>query len=443
MALHLENLTVVADGAPLAGAHGVLHVDNGASFTADTAADGRLSFPVDVAPQFEEWGADLIVTADGFKTFTGRVVMGRGGHELPAVRLERLAPPVRRVHIEGRRFVNDDGSPFIWRGATGFRAIEKIARGQEAEVERFFRVMAEHGVTVVRVLTMAANMFPLRPEEGVAALPRALALARRCGLHLEVVGLADTRSYTFDARAHIQALGGICATAGNAFLEIANEPIHATQRDEVGNPQFLQELRRLVPASVVVALGAAHGDDDESDAFVGADYVTVHGARGDGDNGWRFVRHTNEQRALSERVGKPVVNDEPRRDDLGADKHVALAVLCRIMGLGDTFHFAAGLHANPPEGAELAALQARQRGWDLIPPGFRGEYKNTGFVGSPVEEFDGTLAVRMYSVVSGGEGYTLGLGVTGDGPRSRWSGAWPTRIPVCSEGGVRVWRVSR
>src|SRR6185369_10882717 len=156
-------------------------------------------------------------------------------------------------------------------------------------------------------------------EEGLAALPRALALARRCGLHLEVVGLADTRSYTFDHRAHIQALGAICATAGNAFLEIANEPVHATQRDEVGNPQFLQELRKLVPSSVMVALGAAHGDDDESDAFVGADYVTVHGARGDGDNGWRFVRHTNEQRALSERVGKPVVNDEPRRDDLGTD----------------------------------------------------------------------------------------------------------------------------
>ena len=112
-----------------------------------------------------------------------------------------------------------------------------------------------------------------------------------------------------------------------------------------------------------------------------------------------------------------------------------------MMGIGDTFHSAAGLHANLPEGPELAALKARRRGWDMIPADFFGAYKNTGFTGSPVEEFDG--AVRVYSSIAGGDGYTLGLGVTAaDGPRCRWSGGWPTRTVVCSEGGVRVWRVS-
>jgi len=249
------------------------------------------------------------------------------------------------------------------------------------------------------------------------------------------------RAQSLRQRAITTSIGQRCADAQNAFLEIANEPIHDTQRAEVGDANYLSTLRALVPPSLPVALGAAHGGDDESRAFIGGDYITVHGARDDGDNGWRFVRHTNEQRVLSEETNKPVVNDEPRRDDLSPDKHIALAVLCRIMGIGDTFHSAAGLHANLPEGPELAALKARRRGWDMIPADFFGAYKNTGFTGSPVEEFDG--AVRVYSSIAGGDGYTLGLGVTAaDGPRCRWSGGWPTRTVVCSEGGVRVWRVS-
>jgi hypothetical protein len=347
------------------------------------------------------------------------------------------------VRVDGRRFVTDSGQPFIWRGATGFRAVEKVATGREAEVEQFFRVVTDHGVNVVRVLTMAKHLFPLHPNDGVAALPRTLELARRHRLHLEVVGLADTRSYSFDRRAHIQALGTICAAAGNAFVEIANEPVHETQEPQVGEAAYLASLRSLVPASVPVALGSAHGDDDESREFVRGDYVTVHGARKDGDGGWRFVRHTNEQRALSEEINKPVVNDEPRRDDLAEDKQIALAVLCRIMGLGDTFHFAAGLQAEPPVGAELAALDARRRGWDLIPSEFWGSYRNTGFVGSPVEKFDEPTAIRMYSAVTGSDGFTLALGVPPGGPSCRWSDAWPTRSLICDVGGVRVWRVGR
>ena len=459
MPTHLENLTVIADGAPLAGARGALQIDSGDTFEARTASDGRLSFAVEVEPRFIGWGADLTITAEGFRPFRGRVVTGDGGHELPAVHLERLPPPPPpkpptprgrrkaatdgRVRVDGRRFVSDQGLPFIWRGATGFRAIEKVARGQETDVDGFFRTLAAHGVTVVRVLTMAKNLFPLSPAEGVAALPRTLELARRAKLRLEVVGLADTRSYSFDRRAHIQALGTICASAGNAFLEIANEPVHETQEPQVGDPAYLASLRALVPASVPVALGAAHGDDDESRAFVGGDYITVHGARADGDAGWRFVRHTNEQRALSEEVRKPVVNDEPRRDNLAQDKQTALAVLCRIMGLGDTFHFSAGLQAAPPEGPELAALEARRRGWDLIPADFSGAYRNTGFVDSPVAQFDDATAVRMYSSVSGNTGYTLALGVAPGGPICRWSDAWPTRTLICDVGGMRVWRVSR
>ncbi len=490
MPTHLENATVIGNHAPLPGARGRLEVDNGNVFTSQSDANGRLSFVVEVAPEHLGWGANLVVEADGFVPFRMRVQTGHGDHELPNARLVALPPPLPkepllpapspvapssttlgtatsssatttrssadgsrraratteqlpRLRVDGRSFVTEQGRPFTWRGATGFRAVEKVARRQQAEVTRFFDVLADHGVTVVRVLAMARNLFDLPPDTGAQGLTETLDLARRAGLYVEVVGLADTASYTFDRRAFIATLGAICASAGNAVLELANEPVHDTQAHDVGDAAYLLGLRALVPSSVPVALGAAHGDDDESRAFVGGDYVTVHGARGDGDGGWRFIRHTNEQRALSEEVGKPVVNDEPKRDDLAEDKHLAMAALCRIMGLGDTFHSAAGLQALPPVGDELAALAARQRGWELVPEGFSGAYRNTGFVDAPVERFEDGFAVRMYSAVSGDTGYTLGLGVAPGASRCRWSDRWPSRTLLCEAGGMRFWRVSR
>ena len=70
--------------------------------------------------------------------------------------------------------------------------------------------------------------------------------------------------------------------------------------------------------------------------------------------------------------------DEPKRDDLAADKHLGLALLCRLFGLGDTFHFAGGLQAQIPAGAELTAFEARRHGWEAIPPDWLGAYLNSG-----------------------------------------------------------------
>ena len=146
---HLENLTVVTDGTPdvtpLGGAIGTLHVDSGDEFNSTTGPDGRLSFAVAVDPVHLGWGADLTVRANGFRTYQGRVIIGFGDHELPTVKLAHLAPavpPISQARVEGRRFIAADGKPFIWRGATGFRAVELIARGQTSDADAFFRAWA-------------------------------------------------------------------------------------------------------------------------------------------------------------------------------------------------------------------------------------------------------------------------------------------------------------
>ena len=302
-------------------------------------------------------------------------------------------------------------------------------------------------ITIVRALAMAGAMcgdrpclFRLTPEEGRAALPATLDLVAKYGLHMEVVALADTRTYPgMDYDAHVRAIGQIAAAHPAALAEISNEPAHPTQ-DNALTPERLLALRRLIPSSVMVALGAAHGSNDESRAYIGGDYVTVHGDRAYGDGGWRYLRHMNEQRAMAEDIQKPVVNDEPLRDDPDLAKQRAGAWLTMTMQLGDTFHYAAGLRGQVPTGASLEQFQARAQGWADIPVDWRGQYFNTGFVGSPVKNIENI--VRAYSSVTGSTGLTLVLGRR-QGASLGWSTDWPMRTLLHDLGTAQFWGVGQ
>ena len=356
-----------------------------------------------------------------------------------------------KLRADGRRLVDESGRPFVWRGITGFRAVELVATGRATAADSFFAWARAQDASVVRVLTMSANLFRLAPDAGVAALPKTLELAARHGLYVEVVGLADTASIQVDHRTHMRAVGAACAARPNCLIEIANEPRHPTQDSRVGDPAYLRELRSVVPRSVPVALGAAHGGDDESAEFAGGDYVTVHGNRADDESpadpadraGWRWVGRIAAQRALSERTGKFVVNDEPRRDDLTAGKHLAVALLCRVMGVGDTFHYSGGLQADVATGAELAALAARRRGWSAIPPDFSSSSREVGASDAPVRSADSSAVVHVYSALRERDGYVVAISGTATVPRVQWSDRWPKRQAVLSEHGVTLWKVSK
>lgn len=409
--------------------------------TAETDPNGRAFFST---VPWDTRQVQLTVTADGFESRSESILIpDQPSTDWLPIILIKIVPILPRLRVDGRRFVTVDGRGFRWNGFTAFRLVELVASGREADADRFLAWAAAHGVTIVRVLAMARHLFILGPETGRKALPAALALVARHGVYVEVVALADSGSYTFNHDEHIRAIGAICEAATNCVLELANEvlPRHPTQDVRLGDVEYLRSLRKLVPASVPVSLGSTHADQDESDALKDGDFLTIHGDRQDGDAGWRWVRHTNEQRVLSERIGKPAVNDEPKRDDLSPDKHLAMALLCRLYGLGDTFHSAAGLQAQIPVGDELAAFLARRRGWLAIPPDFVGGYKNAGHFDSPVEHF--ALAVRAYSSIRGSDGYTLVFGIGRGGPQIGWSPRWPRRELVLSEGATQLYRVSR
>ena len=288
----------------------------------------------------------------------------------------RVHPP--RLKAEGTSFATSEGQPFAWRGITAFRLAELVATGKEAEAAAYLDWAARNGVTVVRVLAMAHNLFDLSPADGLRALPRVLDLAAARGVYVEVVALADTAHLDVDLDAHVRAVGQIAAKHANALVEIANEPFHPTQHASLHDNATLVRLAALIPEEVLVA----HGADAPDDTPV-AEYVTVHTHRG--DEPWDHVLSLAEGRAVVDRVRRPVVSDEPigaaakfepgRRDNSPA-RFRAAAMLTRMAGMHATFHYEGGLHARIPTGVELACFRAWMDGWRQLPANIeRGTFR--------------------------------------------------------------------
>ncbi len=438
--------TLWADGRAVTAGTVALLSDDGR--TVPCAFDGpRVACVLDPATP-APYGAHLSVAVDGYRATTIHFALtGEANQDVADIGLEAL-PRLSRLRLAGRHgLVDPQGQPVPWQSVTGFQVVELVAHGREGEAARFLASLGP--ANSARVLLMAANLFNLSPAEGLAALPATLRLAEQTGRYLELVVLADTGSYPdVDYRAVAVQAAAVCqASPACALLEIGNElwPLHGTQAKALGELGYLLALRdamRAAAPDVPISLGSTHADQDESDRMRDGDYLTIHGARDDGDEGWRWVRHTNEQRALADRVDRWAINDEPRRDDLDCGRQVGIALLARLFSLGDTFHARAGLFAQPFEGAEAAAFACRARGWAAVPTAWRGRYLNAGFVGSPVRGFSG--AVRVYSSVSltdGDQAYTLVLGAT-PALRIEWADGW-SRERVLEAGGAQLWRVWR
>jgi len=239
--------------------------------------------------------------------------------------------------------------------------------GRSADVDAYLSWAAAQHLTVVRVLTMAKHLFELPPERGLAALDAFLSKASRHGLYVEVVALADTASFEMDVRSHVRRLGAVAAKHPNAIVEIANEPYHSTQREQVHRGEYLEQLRGEIPGHVLVALGAA----DHPNLHTAGDYVTFHSSRSPAENGWGHVRDIRAAGDLLQKAGKPLVNDEPigaaekfepgRRDD-NPERFRAHALAARQLGIYSTFHYEGGLQAKIPRGRELDCFKAWREG---------------------------------------------------------------------------------
>lgn len=285
---------------------------------------------------------------------------------------KRTSPiSLSRLRIEGTYFRTADGKPFLWRGLSAFRLIELIAHGREADAIRLLDWAAERKISVVRAFVIAHHLFQLKPDEGLRALPRLLALAAARGLYVEVVAFADTKEIEIDVAGHMKAVASVVAAHDNAILEVANEPWHPTQDPYFHTPANVQKLACLIPSEVPVALGSA----ERAEGYAAGRYVTWHSPRASGRDGWQHVASLAEGASLVAKWQKPIVSDEPlgagptaipgRRDDNPA-RFGAAGAVTRLAGLGATFHYEGGLQARIPAGPELASFEAWSAALDLL-----------------------------------------------------------------------------
>jgi hypothetical protein len=327
------------------------------------------------------------------------------------------------LRVSGERFVKADGTPFEWRGVTAFRLAELVSAGRERDADAYLAWAQSQKLTIVRVLTMAKHLFELPPDRGRAAMARLLTMAAARGLAIEIVALADTGSYQFDIDAHVRELGQICARAGLCTIEIANEPIHATQDRRVHEPKFLAALRRLVPAEVPCSLGLGTAGDAPGPG----DYVTVHFPR---EDGWKHVAALAEGFALRQRFKAPVINDEPigagnqtipGRRDADPERFRAAALLSQMAGLGATFHYEGGLQAIVPAGPQAACFEAWRSAWELLPRAPISDFREL----KPSDPITLTPAPASAWIGQAGSGlWVLAIGTAGPVQATAGSGRW-------------------
>ena len=333
---------------------------------------------------------------------------------------------------------------FEWRGISGFRLAEMIARGREREAVAFLDWARGRGLTVVRTLLMARHLFQLAPADGLRALPRLLELARQRELHVEVVALADTAVVPVDFAAHVRAAGEIAGRYPNAILELANEPGHRTQDRRLHDPAFLAELARLVPDPVPVALGSA----EYAAAFATGDYATFHFPRAPGPDGWRHVLVLARGAKMRDDWRKPVINDEPigaadvlatgRRDN-DPRRFRAAAALTRLAGMGATFHHEGGLQGRRPVRAELACFEAWSAGLRMLDGMPDGGRFLEGEALAAIAEVRGARAVFAREFSHGV--WLLALDPGAD-IAVTWKGGW-RGVDAPSGNGARLFRASR
>ncbi len=218
---------------------------------------------------------------------------------------------------------------------------------------------------------------------------------------IEAVALADTEGLTLDFDGHVQQVGRIALEKGNAFVEIANEPGHATQDRRLHDPATVKRLAGLLPTGVLRALGSAEYDD----GYAAGDYATFHFPR---RPEWGHVVSLADGIPMLARWKKPVINDEPigagaeyqpgRRDN-SPERFGAAGALAEFIGLASTFHYEGGLQARLPEGPEAACLDAWQRGIEMAAGQASGELLDHRFPGLPPGQSSrGAPAIRATRV---------------------------------------------
>jgi hypothetical protein len=354
-----------------------------------------------------------------------------------------------RVRAERRLLFNDAG---IFRGrfVSGF-TLTTMDRGAARE---YIEWAARTGFNGVRVLCGNLTWAGQTAAAAAEGLPWVLDTLAANGLYCEVTALTDTAASNFDLRAHVDTIARICAERENAIVEIANEPYHPTQREDVHEYDFLGRLGRdlVEPRGLLWSVGAPPDDEPQAKELpLAGRYLHIHLNRGRDE--WNMVRRVRELEAASHNYGRHVWNGEPigwadtnqpGRRSANPDIAFTMGLLSRGFEVSVTSHAEHALTAVLPSPHQQHMHDRLVAGFAAIPTDAPLAFKNARWSDSPVEEaaFERTV-VRVYSFMdSTDHGYTFAFGMSGD-PGIQWRNGFRDTARLVDTPTMRLMEVSK
>ncbi|MCR4342142.1 MAG: hypothetical protein NUW01_19875 [Gemmatimonadaceae bacterium] len=331
---------------------------------------------------------DITIAAKGYQTWGPHPYdfrQGIGPYRIPLVPSRPFPAERGFLTIRDSRFWNDEGWPWLWRGASMFLLLDRQMAGEDIQPQIDW--MVTHGVNVARVFVAGVDW----PDHGLLYTrpdwtPQLGLLADRladAGIRLEATVCTVSCNDVARWQPVVQAVYDTLAGKWNALAEIANEPhVNGTA---LSYASF--NRRGILSAN---GLDPSHGDP-----HVVLDYGTTHLPR----DMAHFPRNSKDLFELREATGKPWVSDEPigiaeyDKDGSGARttnrsavaSHFALAA---VFGGGGTVHSQFGLEGRAPlenEPISESLMQTVSKVWQCIPPEAQlGEYRAPHLPGFPV-----------------------------------------------------------
>jgi hypothetical protein len=355
-----------------------------------------------------------------------------------------------RLRAGERRLLYNNSGIFRGRFVSAF-TLATLDRGAARE---FIEWAARTGFNGVRVLCGDLTWAGQTAAAAADGLPFVLDTLAANGLYCEATAVTDSAAGKFDVRAHVDAIAQICAERENAIVEIANEPYHPTQRDEVHDYEHLARLgRELVePRGLLWAIGAPPDDEPDPQRLpLAGSYLHVHLNRGRDE--WNMVRRVRELEGVSVNYGRHVWNAEPigwadaneaGRRTANPDIAFAMGVLSRGFEVSVTSHAEHAVTATLPSPHQQHMHDQLVAGFAAIPTAVPLIYKNAGWHDSPVAEaaFERTV-LRVYSFMDSAEhGYTFAFGLSGD-PQIRWRDGFRETGRIVDTPTMRLMEVTR
>ena len=293
------------------------------------------------------------------------------------------------LHVETRQgrpvIVREDGSIFRWIGASDFALFARFARGED--IRPILDQRIDLGFTILRVFTMF-DRFGIGAAAGTGELnPAAVAdyytklrafidLAAARGIRLELVVLADAdgrpdgtgglMSASAAQQTHLTRVLDVVQGTWNVTVEWSNEAFKNAQ----GVTGLTGECRA---PRVLCAYGSTLPDGPVPAGWPSLDYVTVH----DHERSTEWPRTARRYAELVDRLGKPVVADEPMgfaesaRADARATEPSDAAYFAAAVAMsasGATFHSDDGVASRQFSPVQLEAAKAWAWAARWVPP---------------------------------------------------------------------------